>query len=187
MKQSRIAWLALPAALLVATTVLATLLIVDARGESSIGKAAPRNGDVRLPLLKDGRILAANKWPDACTLVDEEDVKAVLPDAEDLRQEQRRVYVPSIKDFAADSSWKESNSSDSGQCDYEMRLPGQGLPVIPGGSARGVRCTALAALAPSPLVPSSLGCRAASQGGGTSGYRAYPDVPTTRRGGTSQR
>ncbi|MEU8914526.1 hypothetical protein [Streptomyces nigrescens] len=125
MKKNRIAWLALAAALLVSTTVVATLVIVNASGESSIGKAAPRNGDVRLPPLKDGRILAADKWPDACTLVDEEDVKAILPDAEDLRQEQRRVYVPSVKDFAADSSWKESNSSASGQCDYAMRLPGE--------------------------------------------------------------
>ncbi|MEU9111288.1 hypothetical protein AB0D04_05680 [Streptomyces sp. NPDC048483] len=125
MKKNRIAWLTLAAALLIATTVLATLRIVDASGESSIGKAAPRNGDVRLPLLKDGRILAANEWPNACTLVDEEDVKAILPDAEDLQQEYNRVYVPSIKDFAADSSWKKSNRSDFGQCDYVMRLPGE--------------------------------------------------------------
>ncbi|KIZ15364.1 hypothetical protein [Streptomyces natalensis] len=125
MKNNRNAWLTLAAALLIATTVQATLLIVDFIGETSIGKAAPRNGDAGLPPLKDGKILAADKWPNACMLVDEEDVKAILPDAEDLRQEQNGVYVPSIKDFAADSSWKESNSSDSGQCDYEMRLPGE--------------------------------------------------------------
>ena len=39
----------------------------------------------------------------------------------------------------------------------------KGCPVIPGGSARGVRC-------------------GASQGGGASSYWAYSDVPTTRRG-----
>ncbi|MFG2142188.1 hypothetical protein [Streptomyces sp. NPDC048650] len=115
MKKNRIFWLTLAGALLVASTVQATLLIVDASSETSIGKAAPRKGDVRLPPLKNSRILAANEWPNACTLVDEEDVKAILPDAEDLRQEQYPVRMPSIKDFAADSSWKESNRSDSGQ------------------------------------------------------------------------
>ena len=39
----------------------------------------------------------------------------------------------------------------------------KGCPVIPGGSARGVRC-------------------GASQGGGASSYRSYSGVPTMRRG-----
>lgn len=125
MKKNRIALLTLAAALLIATTVVATLLITDAGGEASIGKAAVRNGDADLPPLKDGEILAANEWPDACTLVDQEDVKAILPDAEDIQQEQRRVYAPSIKDFAADRAWKGSDSAESGQCDYDMRLPGE--------------------------------------------------------------
>ncbi|MBL1099218.1 hypothetical protein [Streptomyces coffeae] len=125
MTKNRIALLALAAALLIATTVAATLLITGADEETSIGKAAPRNGDAGLPPLKDGRILAANEWPDACTLVDLEDVKAILPDAKDIQQQQRRVYAPSIEDFAADPAQKESDSADSGQCDYDMRLPGE--------------------------------------------------------------
>ena len=56
-----------------------------------------------------------------------------------------------------------SPRSRSASASPSARHTPKGCPVIPGGSARGVRC-------------------GASQGGGASAYWMYADVPTTRRG-----
>ncbi|MEU6710987.1 hypothetical protein ABZ897_05845 [Nonomuraea sp. NPDC046802] len=94
------------------------------QGDATIGKAAP-DGVVELPRLRNGSILAAKRWPSACELVNEEDVKAILPDAEDVRAEPGGSYVVSIEKFAADPEWRESNNAEAGQCLYTMRLPGE--------------------------------------------------------------
>lgn len=57
--------------------------------------------------------------------MDQEEIKAILPGAKDIKQESRPINALSIKEFAADSSWKESDRSESGQCLYSMRLPGE--------------------------------------------------------------
>ncbi|MFE7267747.1 hypothetical protein ACFU9B_37955 [Streptomyces sp. NPDC057592] len=114
--------------LLMSNVVLLTLLVatyMPSEGDVAIGKAAPRDTTVNLPELKAGEILAANRWPDACWFVDQEEIKAILPDAKDIKQESRPINALSIKEFAADSSWKESDRSESGQCLYSMRLPGE--------------------------------------------------------------
>ncbi|MFB8033663.1 hypothetical protein ACFC5Z_12035 [Streptomyces sp. NPDC056004] len=114
--------------LLMSNVVLLTLLVatyMPSEGDVAIGKAAPRDTTVNLPELKAGEILAANRWPDACWFVDQEEIKAILPDAKDIKQESRPISALSIKEFAADSSWKESDRSESGQCLYSMRLPGE--------------------------------------------------------------
>ncbi|MFD4860612.1 hypothetical protein [Streptomyces atratus] len=114
--------------LLMSNVVLLTLLVatyMPSEGDVAIGKAAPRDATVNLPELKGGAILAANQWPDACSFVDQEEIKAIFPGAKDIEQESRPISALSIKDFAADSSWKESDRSKSGQCLYSMRLPGE--------------------------------------------------------------
>lgn len=114
--------------LLMSNVVLLTLLVatyMTSEGDVAIGKAAPRDATVNLPELKDGAILAANQWPDACSFVDQEEIKAILPGANDIKQESRPINALSIKEFAADSSWKKSDRSESGQCLYSMRLPGE--------------------------------------------------------------
>ncbi|MCX4851725.1 hypothetical protein OHB19_42065 [Streptomyces sp. NBC_00893] len=114
-------------ALLMSNVVLLALLVATymSEGDVAIGKAAPRDATINLPELKGGAILAANRWPDACAFVDQEEIKAILPGAKDIKQESRPISALSIKDFAADSSWKESDMSQSGQCLYSMRLPGE--------------------------------------------------------------
>ncbi|MFD8689612.1 hypothetical protein [Streptomyces sp. NPDC059651] len=114
--------------LLLSNVVLLTLLVradTSSGGEVPIGKATPRDASVNLPALEGGAILPADEWPDACAFVDEAEIKAILPGAEDIEQESRPVNVLSIKEFAADSSWKRSVRSESGQCLYSMRLPGE--------------------------------------------------------------
>ncbi|SCD90537.1 NlpC/P60 family protein [Streptomyces sp. PpalLS-921] len=67
------------------------------------------------------------------------------------------------------SAWRRSGRTTSG-----TGGSAKGCPVIPGGSARGVRWWG--------HLPRRSGCGGASQGGGTSAYWMYSDVPTTRRG-----
>lgn len=57
--------------------------------------------------------------------MDQEEIKAIFPGVKNIEQESRPVSALSIKDFAVDSSWKESDRSESGQCLYSMRLPGE--------------------------------------------------------------
>lgn len=90
-----------------------------------IGKAAPRGAAVPIPSLKSGEVLAANRWPDACSLVRKEDIEAVLPGTKEIQQESYQVSPLSVKEFAAHPSWKADNQSESGRCLYSMRLPGE--------------------------------------------------------------
>ncbi|MFC4007436.1 hypothetical protein ACFOY2_09395 [Nonomuraea purpurea] len=94
------------------------------RGGVTLGKAAS-GGVVDLPRLGNGSILAANRWPSACELVNGDDVKSILPDAEEIQAEKGRSYSVSIEKFAADPEWRESNRAEAGQCLYTMRLPGE--------------------------------------------------------------
>ncbi|NBE55687.1 hypothetical protein [Streptomyces boluensis] len=124
--KDRISWIALAVGLLIAGTAWATLQIADAVTETSLGKAPHQAGDVHLDPLKKGEVLAADRWPYACALVDQKDVEAILPDAEEVREEPPlHVYAPSIKEFAADPAWKRSDSADYGRCEYSMELPGE--------------------------------------------------------------
>lgn len=125
MKKKHIAQLTLFGALVAYVSVQATLIIGPSLKETSVGKAPSRGRTADVPTLKDGKILPADEWPDACSLVTQEDIKAILPDAEEIKQTDRAVPALSIKDFAADSSWKESNRAPSGECQYVMRLPGE--------------------------------------------------------------
>ncbi|WP_406148717.1 hypothetical protein [Streptomyces sp. NBC_01012] len=114
---------------LVASNVVLLVLLIAAYmpsdGDVAIGKAAPRDATANLPEAKGGAILAANRWPDACSFVDQGEVEAILPDAKEIKQESRRINALSITEFAANSSWKKSDSAESGQCLYSMRLPGE--------------------------------------------------------------
>ncbi|MFF7649165.1 hypothetical protein ACFZCY_04785 [Streptomyces sp. NPDC007983] len=125
MKKKRIALLALFGALVASVSVLATLPIPRSAEETSVGKASSRGSTAHVPALRDGKILPADEWPDACGLVTQQDITAILPDAQDIQQAYRPVPALSIKDFRADSSWKESNQSPYGECVYVMRLPGE--------------------------------------------------------------
>ncbi|MDI3406188.1 hypothetical protein [Streptomyces cavernicola] len=125
-KKDRISWIALAAGLLIAGTAWTTLRIADDATETSVGKAPKPTSDVHVDPLEKGQILAADRWPNACALVTQEDVEAILPDAEEIREEPPLgVYTPSIKEFAADSSWKESENATYGRCEYVMELPGE--------------------------------------------------------------
>lgn len=125
MKKKRIGQFTLFGVLVASASVLATLVISPSAKETSVGKAPSQGPTANVPTLKDGKILPANEWPDACSLVTQEDIAAILPDAEDIQQAGRPVSALSIKDFRADSSWKESNRAPYGECDYVMRLPGE--------------------------------------------------------------
>ncbi|MFM9370043.1 hypothetical protein [Streptomyces sp. Da 82-17] len=124
--KDRIARIALPLALLIAGTVWSTLQISDSVTETTVGKAPQQAQDSRVRPLKKDEILPADQWPNACVLVTEEDIRAILPDAEEIEAEPpSQVYAPSVKEFAADPSWKESNRAEYGRCDYGMKLPGE--------------------------------------------------------------
>ncbi|MFG2007110.1 hypothetical protein ACGFNU_48975 [Spirillospora sp. NPDC048911] len=93
-------------------------------GDVAIGRA--RTGAViKLPELGKGKILPADQWPSACELVGERDVSAILPEAKEIEQEPALVGIKSIKEFAADPGWKESDRAEAGRCLYSARLPGE--------------------------------------------------------------
>ena len=94
-------------------------------GGVTIGKAAPRGAPTGIPELKGDSVMATNEWPDACSFVDQAEIKAILPEAKDIQQESQRVYSSSIKEFARDPSWKETERTESGRCLYSMKLPGE--------------------------------------------------------------
>ncbi|MDQ8703911.1 hypothetical protein RCO28_15620 [Streptomyces sp. LHD-70] len=124
--KDRISWTALAVGLLIAGTAWTTLRIADASTETTLGTAPQQTGNIGLDPLKKGEIRAADRWPEACRLVTQDDVEAILPDAEEIREEPPlHVYAPSIKEFAADSSWKESDRAENGRCEYVMELPGE--------------------------------------------------------------
>ncbi|MGW1659361.1 hypothetical protein [Streptomyces atratus] len=128
MRKNRATVLTLVGILLISNVVLLMILVSTNmlfEGDVAIGKAAPRGAPVNLPVLKGGAILPANRWPDACSFVDQEEIKAIFPGVKHIEQESRPINALSIKEFAADSSWKESVRSESGQCLYSMRLPGE--------------------------------------------------------------
>ncbi|MEN8655553.1 hypothetical protein ABCR94_34515 [Streptomyces sp. 21So2-11] len=131
MLKNRATLLTLVGILVISSVVLLMLLVstnvtsVSSEDDVAIGKAAPRGAPLSLPVLKGGAILDADQWPDACWFVDEEEIKAIFPGVKDIEQESRPVYALSIKDFAADSAYKGSDRSASGQCLYSMRLPGE--------------------------------------------------------------
>ncbi|MFJ4903147.1 hypothetical protein [Streptomyces sp. NPDC088727] len=128
MLKNRAAVLTLLGVLLISNVVLLAFLIgtnASSEGDVALGRAAPRDATIGLPEIKAGSVLAANQWPDACAFVGQEEIKAIFPGVKDIAQESRPVNAVSIKDFAADSSWKESDRSAAGQCLYSMRLPGE--------------------------------------------------------------
>ncbi|MGW1410353.1 hypothetical protein [Streptomyces sp. NPDC002403] len=128
MRKNRATLLTLLGILLISNVVLVTILVSTnmlSDGDVAIGKAAPRGAPVNLPSLKDGAVLPADQWPDACSFVDHVEIKAIFPGAKDIEQESRPINTLSIKEFAADSAWKKGDRSESGQCLYSMRLPGE--------------------------------------------------------------
>lgn len=125
MKKKHIGPLALFGVVVASASVLTTQLISSSAEETSVAKAPSHGPPADVPTLKDGKVLPADEWPDACSLVTQEDIAAILPDAEEIQQADRPLAAQSIKEFRADSSWKPSNRSESGECDYVMRLPGE--------------------------------------------------------------
>ncbi|MGW1848752.1 hypothetical protein [Streptomyces sp. NPDC001966] len=127
MLKNRAAVLTLIVALLISNVVLLTFLVGTNPWSSdvAIGKAAPRGATIALPSLKSGEILAANRWPDACSFVRKEEIEAIFPGVKDIQQESHPITALSIKEFAAHPSWKEGDRSESGRCLYSMRLPGE--------------------------------------------------------------
>lgn len=82
MRKNRATVLTLMGILLISNVVLLTLLVatnMSSEGDVAIGKAAPRDATINLPALKGGAILVANQWPDACSFVDQEEIKAARP------------------------------------------------------------------------------------------------------------
>ncbi|WP_055550107.1 hypothetical protein [Streptomyces sp. NBRC 110028] len=125
MKTKRIGQFALFGVLVASASVLTAQLISSSPEETSVGKAPSHGPPANVPTLKDGKILPAGEWPDACSLMTQEDIAAILPDAEEIRQTDRPIPARSIKEFRADSSWKPSDRAPSGECDYVMWLPGE--------------------------------------------------------------
>lgn len=91
----------------------------------AIGEAPAAKAAIELPALRNGRVLPAEKWPDACELVNPADVKAILPEAVEIELETTSIVDRSIREFASDPEWKEADIADSGKCLYDMRLPGE--------------------------------------------------------------
>ncbi|MFF1416693.1 hypothetical protein [Streptomyces sp. NPDC058280] len=132
MRKNRSKALTLAGILLITNVVLVTVLIsshASSEGDASVGRAVPKGATAELPALTGGAVLSANRWPDACSLVSREEIEAIFPGAKDITEERRRIYTPSIKEFGADSSWRESDRSEAGQCLYSMRLPGEKNPA----------------------------------------------------------
>ncbi|MEV0579071.1 hypothetical protein [Streptomyces sp. RTGN2] len=128
MPKNRVMVRALVGVLLLSNAVLLAFLISSdafSDDEVAIGEAAPRGGTIALPEIGDGAVLDANRWPDACSFVNQEEIEAIFPGVKDIEHESRAISSSSVKDFAADSTWKASDRAGSGQCLYSMRLPGE--------------------------------------------------------------
>jgi hypothetical protein len=93
-------------------------------GEVEIG-TPPSAEPITMREPSDGAIVPTDDWPDACRLVTEDDVQSILPAAQEIDWAYRPVDTGSIREFAANPGWDESKHSLTGECVYQMRLPGE--------------------------------------------------------------
>ena len=90
-----------------------------------LGKAGPAPSRVRVPIQK-GAIAPAKAWPDACTLLGEDDIRTILPGATKIDLERGLVRIMNIDEFAAGS--KKDEFVRAGRCTYTFQLPGESHP-----------------------------------------------------------
>jgi hypothetical protein len=101
------------------------LFLISACGSSTVtlGQARP-NGQVRVDT-EPGQIVRPADWPDACLLIGEADVKAILPQATEVRQTPMIVWPTTIDQFAQSPEDAEPEYASTGACLYKFQLPGE--------------------------------------------------------------
>ncbi|ROO88208.1 hypothetical protein EDD29_5870 [Actinocorallia herbida] len=124
------------AALVIVTLVIAVIALGSAaflyrdggplaEGEVEIGAAAPPGQALALPSFDKDEVLPAREWPSACRLVTQDDVLAILPEAEEIASGTVSVTGVSPAEFAADPGSSDDATAFDGRCIYAMRLPGE--------------------------------------------------------------
>jgi len=108
----------------------AAFVFVTLRGRPDAGAGTARVGEpspvgeivVQFPA---GGLVPTNEWPDACRLLSDHDVKAVLPDATDVETAPLSVSTRTVEEFRADPSSREDEYQQSGRCTHSLQLPGE--------------------------------------------------------------
>ena len=108
---------------------LASAMCTVLMGCSSIGTDIATLGSVRtgrqIPIrVPAGEVLPAAEWPQACQLIDRNDVLAILPEATEIDQMPLHGSTRSIEEFVADEFWQESENPTETGCVYSFQLPG---------------------------------------------------------------
>ena len=108
--------------LLVGLPLLSTVLVAGCSSPPEIrfGSAQPSGQRITLPSASDPGLPGA-QWPDACTLLSDAEVKAVLPQAEDFTREKQSLTLRRIDFLKPENSTTEEIPAAG--CDIWFRLP----------------------------------------------------------------
>ena len=87
-------------------------------------KTPPADNSILLRTTPGG-IVPTNDWPDACQLIGERDVLAILPDATEVDSMPGGASTMTIEEYAADPRWREEEGTTRGSCVWDMKLPGE--------------------------------------------------------------
>jgi hypothetical protein len=108
----------------IASVMCALLMGCAANGTEIATLGSVRNGP-QIPIrVAAGEVLPLEKWPQACQLIERDDVLAILPDATRIDQTSLRGSTRTIKEFLADEFWHESEAPTEAGCMYSFHLPG---------------------------------------------------------------
>ncbi|KAA2261581.1 hypothetical protein F0L68_16000 [Solihabitans fulvus] len=70
-----------------------------------------------------GEELSGGQWPDACTLLTDQELTAVLPQATDISRKQKKLHLYSVPDFVHPERTKASEDVPAAGCDIGFALP----------------------------------------------------------------
>ncbi|MEV4064563.1 hypothetical protein [Nonomuraea dietziae] len=86
-----------------------------------VGSARPTGGALGLRT-EPGRYLQGDRWPDACHLLTDGELKAVLPQAEEVSRKPRGLNLTEIPDFLTGKGGGTEHIAKAG-CDLGFKLP----------------------------------------------------------------
>ncbi|MEU4547646.1 hypothetical protein [Nonomuraea dietziae] len=86
-----------------------------------VGSARPAGGALGLRA-ESGQYLPGDQWPDACQLLTDEELKAILPQAEEVSRRPRGLNLTEIPDFLTGKGGGTEHIAKAG-CDLGFKLP----------------------------------------------------------------
>lgn len=98
----------------------AVLLLAGCAEPVEVGAARPSGAPLSLDISRN-EVVNPLEWPDACELLTDDEIIAILPPAEDITRQATPVEV---LDFGLMADNPGGGTANSGSCAYEMKLPG---------------------------------------------------------------